>query len=669
VRHKTKEDALLRILETEESLSAGYERLGSYMPLINRDDPGKDLLLMGNEAIARGALESGISIATAYPGNPSSEIIGSLAEVAEEMGIYVEWSINEKVALEVAAAGAVSGLNALVAMKQNGLNVASDFLLNLNLTGIRGGLVLVVCDDPSGISSTNEQDSRIIAKPADLPLLEPSTFHEAKDMVRFAFELSRKINNVCLVRSVTRISHARGNVTLGPLPVGSVSPHFDTSRVLSALPPALTHPQAHRRITEAKEILCESPFNRYEGPDSPELLIITCGSGVLFSSEAIGSLGLDARVGLLKIGTTWPLPEKLLLKHLQSTERVLFIEEVDPVLEHNVKSLFASHNRSLPKISFLGKDSGTMPDVGELSPGLILRTIAAVMNSQVPEAEKSYSVKAADALENFAPHRSLAFCPGCPHRASYWAIKKALALDGRDGVVFGDIGCYGLGVLPTGYQQAKTLHAMGSGMGMASGFGMLEQFGSTQPAIALCGDSTFYHAAIPALINAIHHESDVLMIVLDNSATAMTGFQPHPGIPVNAMGVEAPLVDIEGLCESLGLRTVVRDPFQLEDACATIYDLLQQEGTKVLILKQECALVRAKKASERSTVTIDEDRCIGEACGCNRFCTRVLKCPGLIWDVSSRKAKIDEAICVGCGVCVDVCPSHAISKERTLNEQ
>jgi indolepyruvate ferredoxin oxidoreductase alpha subunit len=603
-------------------------------------------------------------VAAAYPGNPSSEIVGSLAEVAREMGIYVEWSVNEKVALEVAAAAAAAGLNALVAMKQNGLNVASDFLLNLNLTGIPGGLVLVVCDDPSGISSTNEQDSRIFAKLADLPLLEPATFEEAKEMVRFAFDLSRKIGTVCMVRSVTRISHARGNVILGHLPESKSSPHFDRAKPLSALPASATHPLAHQRLNQARPILDESPFNTYQGPWNPELLVITCGSGLLFAAEAIDILDLASRVGLLKVGTTWPLPEQFLLGHMAKAGRVLFLEEVDPVLEDNVKALYADHNADLPRIEFLGKKSGTVPDLGELSPGLVLRILSEVTDTPLPVVDPTYQKEAEDALCNFSPVRSLAFCPGCPHRASFWAIKTALALDGRDGVLFGDIGCYGLGFMATGFHQAKTLHAMGSGLGMASGFGMLGRFGATQPALTVCGDSTFFHAAIPALINALHQESNCLLIVLDNSATAMTGFQPHPGSPQDAVGAPAPAIQIEKVCEALGAETLMADPFDLQKATRMIYDLMQKEGTSVLILRQPCALVKAKKDPRRKKVVVHQEKCIGAECGCDRLCTRVFRCPGLNWDSGMGKSRIDEAICVGCGVCANICPAHAIAEER-----
>lgn len=634
------------------------------MSLLSLDEPGKEVLLMGNEAMARGAIEAGISVAAAYPGNPSSEIIGSLADVADGLGIYVEWSVNEKVALEVAAAAASAGLNALAAMKQNGLNVASDFLLNLNLTGLPGGLVLVVCDDPSGISSTNEQDSRIYAKLADLPLLEPSTFHEAKDMIKEGFELSREIGTVCMLRSVTRISHARGNVTLGTIPALRSKPVFDKNLRLLALPGAPSHPLVHKRLKRAQELFERSRFNAYEGPENPELVVITCGAGYLFCQEAIGILGLVSRVGLLKIGTTWPLPESLILKYLAQSPKILFMEEVDPVLENNVKELYADNNLDLPRITFVGKKTGHVPDVGELSPGLVIGILSKIMAIPWGETDDSRTHLIADTLDKFAPPRSLAFCAGCPHRASFWAIKTALTLDGRNGVLFGDIGCYALAVLPTGFSQSRTLHAMGSGTGMACGFGMLERLGADQPALAVCGDSTFYHAAIPALINGLHHSSNFLMIVLDNSATAMTGFQPHPGSPVDALGSPAKSVSVEDISRSLGLKTVVQDPFDLQATSSVIWELLQETGPRVLVLRQECALVRGKKSTRRFKVSVNPDKCIGEECGCSRLCTRVFRCPGLRWNAVSSKTEIDEAICTGCGVCADICPVGAIEKEK-----
>ncbi len=634
------------------------------MPLLNLDEPGKEVLFMGNEAIARGALEAGVQVAAAYPGNPSSEIIGSLAGVAREMGMYVEWSVNEKVALEVAAAAATSNINALVAMKQNGLNVASDFLLNLNLTGIRGGLVMVVADDPSGISSTNEEDSRIYAKLADIPLLEPATFQEAKEMTVQAFDLSRKIGNVVMIRSVTRISHARGNVILGPLPKDLPKPRFDISSPLSPMPSSLSHPVLHKKLDKAAEILKDSEFNLYEGPENPDLLIITCGSGWFFSKEAVEIMGLASKVGILKIGTTWPLPKTLLLDRLKKTEKVLFFEEVDPVLESNVAAFFAFHNCDLPRIEFMGKNSGHVPSTGELSPDLVMEVLSQVEDMRIPGETPGYLENVKDVVSNYAPNRSLAFCAGCPHRSSLWAIKKALALDGRDGVLFGDIGCYSLGIFATGYFQLKTLYTMGSGAGMASGFGNFGNLGATQPSLALCGDSTFFHAVVPALMNAVHSQSNFLLIVLDNSATAMTGFQPHPGIPVNAMGMPAPNIVIEELCRSIGMETVVLDPFDLEDTSLTIYEMLQREtGPKALVLRHECALVSAKKHNAAFKMRIDVEKCIGDDCGCNRLCTRVFKCPGLIWDNSGKKSKIDEAICAGCGVCANICPSQAIIRE------
>ncbi len=633
------------------------------MSSIAENNPGRVALLMGNEAIARGALEAGVKVCAAYPGNPSSEIIGTLATVAEEMGLHVEWSINEKVALEVAAAASLAGLRGLCAMKQNGLNVASDFLLNLNLTGCRGGLVVVVADDPSGISSSNEEDSRIFAKLGDLPLMEPASFQEAKEMTREAFNLSERLSLPVLLRSVTRISHARGNVTFDELPRSFKKPEFDLSKPWSAFPAIPNHKILHERLQKAKEIFEKSSFNFYRGPEKPDLIIITSGSGYLYSFEAVNNLKVEERVGILKIGTSWPLPEEFVLKHLRKSENFLFVEEVDPFLENNVKELFAQNCFDLGMKRFFGKANRMIPDVGELSPEIVHSAIQTFLKVKFISRPEDYSRKAHEAVVEMVPPRAHGFCAGCPHRATYWAIKTALALDGRDGFVLGDIGCYSLGMGPSGFSQMKTLHAMGSGTGLACGFGQLERFGMEQPVVAVCGDSTFYHAAMPALANARYNGANFLLLLLDNSATAMTGFQPHPGTGFTATGRVAPVIDLKAVCEVFGSHVEVVDPFDLEATVEAVLRLISAErGVKVLILKRECALVSGKRQRRVFQMEVDQERCLGEACGCNRLCTRIFRCPGLMWDQKRGKARIDEAICNGCGVCAEICPASAIRK-------
>jgi indolepyruvate ferredoxin oxidoreductase alpha subunit len=634
------------------------------MSSIARNAPGKKVLLMGNEAIARGALESGVKVCAAYPGNPSSEIIGTLAKVADELGLHVEWSVNEKVALEVAAAASFAGLRALCAMKQNGLNVASDFLLNLNLTGCNGGLVLVVADDPAGVSSTNEEDSRIFSKLGDLPLLEPAHFQEAKEMTQRAFEISEQLGLPVLIRSVTRVSHARGNVSLDEIPQLSPKPKFESSRPRLAFPPVPNHKILHEKFNKARQMFEASSFNFYRGPEKPELMIVTSGSGWMYALEGVVNLNVQDRVGILKLGTTWPLPESFLLKHLQKADQILFIEEVDPFLENNVKEIYAQNCRNLGLKTFFGKASKHVPDIGELNPEIATHAIQALLNILYEPRPADYAQRAHEAASNLVPARALGFCPGCPHRATYWAIKMALALDGRDGFVLGDIGCYGLGMGPSGFGQMKTIHAMGSGTGLACGFGQLNRFGLEQPVIAVCGDSTFYHAAMPALANAYYNGANFLLLLLDNSATAMTGFQPHPGTGATATGSEAPVIDLKAICEVFGASVEVVDPFDVAATVETLLRLLQdRKGVKVLILKRECALVSGKREKRLYQVEVDQERCLGETCGCNRLCTRIFKCPGLMWNKEAGKACIDEAICTGCGVCAEICPASAIRKE------
>ena len=633
---------------------------------IDVNKPGSQKLLMGNEAIARGALEAGIGVATAYPGTPSSEVIGTLAKVAKKLGLYVEWSINEKVAVEVAAAAALSGVRAITAMKQNGLNVALDFLSNLALTGVNKGMVLMVGDDPGGLSSTNEQDSRHIARILDLPLLEPATFQEAKDMTIWAFEISEEISNVCMVRSVTRISHARGNVVLGELPALEKHAHFDVSKSyagIGGVAPRL-HQVMHEKSKKISEIFDSSPFNSYLGPEDPDLLIVASGSGWIYSMEALRILSLEKSVGILKLGTTWPLPAKFLLKHLARVNKILVIEEVDSFIETNLKE-FVVDNMPGHSFTFFGKASGHTNPFGELNVDLVIQAIARIKSIDYRPREAAYDTKSLEIAETCVPPRTSQLCAGCPHRATYWALKDAMRIVGGDGVVAGDIGCYAMGVFPTGFSQVRTVHAMGSGMGVASGLGKLDILGFDQPRVAMSGDSTFFHAVIPPLLNAVYNKADVVLIVLDNSGTAMTGFQPHPGSDSDAEGDDKSAISIEKLCEAAGVPVAIVDPYDIEATRNTFIDVLNKKGkTRVVISRRECALIRAKKQrGPIFNVWIEPDKCLGENCGCNRYCTRVFKCPGLMWDKDSGKAKIDEALCNGCGVCASVCPQSAIITE------
>ena len=642
------------------------------MSVVSTGRQGERHLLMGNEAIARGALEAGVSVVAGYPGTPSSEIVETLAKVSKGHNLYVEWSVNEKVAMEVTAAASFAGLRSLCVMKQNGVNVGSDFLLHLALTGTRGGMVLVHCDDPGALSSANEGESRHFARMLELPLLEPGDFQEAHDMVKWAFELSERIRNVVMVRSVTRLSHASGSVVFGKLPDVTRKAYFKhggfildpAEGPMASLPAPYRHQQQQEKFKTVVAEFEKSPFNFYSGPEAPELLVITGSACNLYCREAIHLLEVENRVGLLKLGTTWPLPPRLLEKHLRLADKILIVEEVIAFLEENVKILAAELAAKIGIKTFYGKREGNIPAFNEMTPDLVVAALAQILQIDYRPVPQAYAERAQELGASGAPGRDLTFCAGCPHRASFWTLHNVLQMDGRDGFVCGDIGCYSMAALPTGFSTLKTLHSMGSGVGLASGFGKLGRFGMDQPVLAAVGDSTFFHAVLPALINAVHHQSDITVVVLDNSGTAMTGFQPHPGLPVDAAGNEAPAIDIAGVCEAMGAVTRTCDPFDIDGTRRTLLELLEIKGLKVLVLKQLCALSPARKAQKMYAVTVDADVCLGENCGCNQLCTRVFKCPGLNWDREKRVSAIDEVICAGCGVCASICPAGAIQRKE-----
>jgi len=639
---------------------------------------GRQVLFMGNEAIARGALEAGVNVASGYPGTPSSEVIESIASVAVRKNIYVEWSVNEKVALEVAAAASFAGLRSMCVMKQNGVNVASDFLLHLSASGTRGGIVLVTCEDPGALSSVNEGESRYFARMLEIPLLEPADFQEAKDLTKWAFELSEQIRNIVVLRSVTRMSHASGNVICGRLPNKPRKALFQCDgSVLDPLrgpvistPVMAKHARQQEKLKMAATLFEGSPFNFYAGPKEPQLLLITGSVCFLYSREAVEMLGAQRRVGILKLGTTWPLPVKLVKKYLRLAKKILIVEEVLPFLEENVKVAAAGMLKDIGIKDFYGKIDGTLPSIGELNPDLVADAVGKILKIKYPARPKKYAQEI-QKITPAVPMREQTFCPGCPHRASFWSINSALKLDGRDGIVCGDIGCYAMAALfpASGFNTVRTLHSMGSGTGLASGFAKLGAFGLNKPVLAVCGDSTFYHAAMPALVNAKHNNADITFVVMDNSGTAMTGFQPHPGLATSAMGDAVPVVDIAKICEGIGAKVAFADPFNLEETSRALTEFMSMTGSlKVLILKQICALSPEKKGKKQYLIRVVDEACRGEACGCNRLCTRIFRCPALVWDRIKKKAAVDEVICAGCGVCYSICPQSAIVRTKTDEE-
>ena len=690
---------------------------------VRTDQPGQAVLLTGNEAVARGALEAGVGFASSYPGSPTAEVLGILGRLAAEFNLYAEWSINEIVALEGAAAASFAGVRALCVMKPDGLNVALDFLTTLAMSGTKSGLVIFVGDDPNAHSSIKEEDSRYLAKLAHVPVLEPAAVAEAKEMVKAAFELSETLQYPVIVRGVTRVCHASGNAVLGALPPREKAPGIPPEERFLTNPAAVAayHQKQREKLQRAAELGEALPFNWYEGPAGAEMLVIGCGPAFLYAREAVDILGLTDRAGLLKLGLTWPLPEKLVLDRLQTAKKVIFAEETDAILEESVTSLAARRLPVAGEVSFFGKNSGHVagpfgPGAGELNVDIMVGALAA---AAVKTKEPSPCVHVAEEIKEPSPclnepspcpnlqpvpppsipppsipppsasppsagegeeaasaaqgqpssvagvpviDRELAFCPGCPHRASFWAVRAALELDGRHGFVAGDIGCYTLGLGRTGYHLLRTVHCMGASVGVASGLSKLARLGFSQPVVAVLGDSTFFHAAVPALIDARYNRANFLCIVLDNGTTAMTGHQPHPGMGVNAMGEAAPAAAIEEVAAGLGIPFTVQDPYDINTTVRVVYDLLQQNQLHVLVLRRECALTAARK-TKKARVYVDQERCLGDACGCKRFCSRVFSCPANIWDANAGKARIDETICAGCGVCAANCPQQAIIVE------
>ena len=635
------------------------------MPSLAQLASGSQNLLQGNEAIARGALEAGVQYCAAYPGTPSTEILTTLAGVAREAGLHTEWSSNEKVATEAALAAAYAGLRSISSMKNAGLNVAMDTLQHINLATLgdqHGAMLVVVADDPQSHASGDEEDTRWVAQMANAPLMEPSNFQEAYEMTKYLFDLSEEFSIFCWLRDYTRLAHARGKVVVGEYKKATRTAKYDRSKMFTPYIAPPKHAILVEKMAQIRERFEKSPFNSYEGPAKPELLIICCGSGAPCSRDAVEELKLSRKVGILKLGTLWPFPARLVVSYMKKAKRVLIVEEVDPYIETHAKAALADARLAeAPEI--LGRGSGHISYVGENNPDRVIAALCKIFGMEYHARTPEYQAKVDSILGKMVVSRGLIWCPGCPHRASFFAIKNAIKRDGRNAVVTSDIGCYTMDAFPDGPQVTNVLHCMGGGLGEGCGFGQLKQFGFEQPVISICGDSTFFHASITPLVNALYNKSNMVAVILDNSITAMTGFQPHAGSGRTATQEPTLTVSAEELCRTLGCRVEVVDAFDTKGVTAKLVELMKDEGgVKVLILRRKCELLRMRQ--ERSypyNVWVDTEKCKGDKCG---FCYRTLQCPGIGYDRETGKAKIQPALCAYCGLCADLCPNKAIVKEE-----
>jgi indolepyruvate ferredoxin oxidoreductase alpha subunit len=618
------------------------------LQVLLQDKPGKRVLLLGNEAIARGILEAGISVVTTYPGTPASEIGDSISEIAAEAGLYMEYSTNEIVAVEVAAGAANCGVRALSAMKHVGLNVAADALMSFAYAGVRGGCVIVTADDPECYSSQNEQDNRFYALLSNLPCLEPSDAQEAKDMTISAIEISEKLELPVLLRTTTRVSHTRGPVEYGKLTKPNLKGEFKKDVKRLVMVPANSrpkHPALLRSMEKAKGISETSPYNVVvrEGK-SKELCIVSSSSAYNYAAEAAGLLGLD--VDVLKLGMTHPLPEKMIAQFLKRHKKAVVVEELEPYLEMQVKAIAKDY---APNVGIYGKMIKTyFPRDGELSTRIVLTGLAKITGKKSPIDFGKIDEKYAEVVRDLPPRPPI-LCAGCPHRASFYVMKRVA---GEKAVYSTDIGCYALGASPP-LSAGDVMTCMGASIGTAEGISK----GTGANTIAIIGDSTFFHAGIPGLINAVYNNHKVVVAVLDNLTTAMTGHQPHPGTGTTGMHTRTEKIPIENVARGCGVKYVrVVDPFKIEEAEAALKRALQHPGPSVILFRSPCALMvvreRRRKGAEIVVCRIN-DKCTD----C-MACIRLLGCPALV--VEDKKVGITESLCTACGLCASVCPYNAI---------
>ncbi len=597
--------------------------------------PYEKKFLMGNEAIAIGAIHSGVNLVAGYPGTPSTEVLETVVR-NNDGSIYTEWSVNEKAALEVAAGASYAGARTLVTMKQVGLNVASDPLMSLAYVGVKGGMVVLSADDPGPISSQTEQDTRTFAEFAKIPVFDPSSPEEAYEMMEEAFGVSERWSTPVLFRPTTRVCHGCASVPVKTkfekhIPDGFVK---DTMRwVIFPRTSFLNHEKIEKRNPGIGDYFSKSVFNKFYG--SGKKGICTSGISFAYTEEALSSAPHE-ECRLLKIGTPFPFPEKLALDFLSGLDEVVCIEELDPFLEKKLTYICGKYHLA---VNIHGKLDGYVQPAGENS----VESVKNVLRNFISlETENSEKFPASPDL----PVRPPVLCAGCPHRASFYAVKQAMK--GRKAVFSGDIGCYTLGNAAP-LDMVDTCLCMGADVTMAQGLHRIEP---DTVNFSFIGDSTFFASGITGVVNAVYNGTDIVLIVLDNSTTAMTGHQPHPGTGVRMMGDVCEKVSIEKILRAVGLSFVETvDPLNLETACSAVRRAADTKGVSAIIFRSPCIAIA--KSSCSYTVA---DNCVN----CKK-CIRELGCPAIV--IENGKPFIEKSLCFGCSLCAQVCPCGAIVKK------
>lgn len=619
----------------------------------------KDIFL-GNGAVALGLVESGCQVVTSYPGTPSSEILPEVVRLVKSEGLntYVEWSTNEKVALDNAFAAAISGKRAACCMKQVGLNVAADSLMSAAYLGTRGGLVIISCDDPGPHSSQTEQDTRMMARLAKVPVFDPSHPNEAREMAKLAMGISEEFRIPVILRPAIRVCHAREDLTWGPIENNPHKASFEKDPGRWAATPRfrlVLHGELNqklREITHRFEALKAHNFHDLEPGKTYPFGIIAGGVPYAVVQDILAEQNRHD-IPLLKIGTPYPFPETLADEFMSSCEKVLVLEETDSLIEYFLR------NRD----KVLGRLSGHVPAEGELVPQVVYELLDGLLQSLYLPAFDSTDTREAQELANSLqlPVRRPTLCPGCPHRASFFAIRKA-----KPKAIFtSDIGCYTLGLNLGG---VDTCLDMGAAITMASGFyHSFAQDNVQQPIVATIGDSTFYHSGTAGLLNAVYNDARFILVILDNEITAMTGMQPTPGLGVRADGSKGKAVSLERVVAGCGVDFIeVVEPYDVKAMTGSLKRATEHVqdpagGIAVIIARHPCVIAyREAAVPEPKKVVVTED-----CTECN-FCLERFECPALYHDEDLGRTAINEALCTHCGVCLQVCPKGAIVEVETL---